>query len=252
MSFVPRIYSDPLQEALLDEGKSHTLSPQTTHYLGTVLRLKAGNSVLLFNNQAGEWECEIEQIAKNKGSVLVRKRLRSPVIPVGPILLFSPLKRDATDLAIRMATELGVRIIQPVQTLRTNTARIKEERLHAIAVEAAEQCNRLTLPEIRPMRPLFDICDQWDNEQKLLVALERYDERNDVCDKKEEKQGCYQENLTGNEGLLIGPEGGFDEKEVQRLLRYEFIQPFSLGNLILKAETAIVAGLAGVFPYIQA
>lgn len=244
MSFVPRIYLDVNPSITLAVNELYDLPAATIHYLGTVLRLKKGDRVLLFNNWDGEWCGEIEQISKNKGVILIQKQLRLPVIPHGPTLLFALLKRDATDLAVRMATELGVKVIQPVQTLRTNSQRIREERLQMIAKEAAEQSNRLTIPEIRPLGSLFEICDAWPQDRPLLVALERGDER--------KIDAIHQSLYNGDEGLLIGPEGGFDEREIKKLLSYEFIRPISLGNLILKAETAVVAGLAKLFPYVKA
>ena len=245
MSFVPRIYVDANHQfSKLVNNELYILPLSVSHYLGNVLRLKKGDSVVLFNNEEGEWMCEIEQPSKNKSFLFVKKQIRSPINPVGPTLLFAPLKRDATDLAIRMATELGVKTIQPVQTMRTNSHRIKEERLKIISIEAAEQSERLTIPKIKPIRPLFEICDYWFGDQPLLVALERCQER--LIDSKRKL------SYNGNEGLLIGPEGGFDEREIKKLLSYQFVVPLSLGNLVLKAETAIVTGLAKLFPYIKA
>lgn len=244
MSFVPRIYIDLDQSITLVANEPCYLSATIVHYLGNVLRLKKGGRVILFNNRDGEWIGEIEHISKNKGVVHLLEQVRLPILAHGPTLLFAPLKRDATDLAVRMATELGVRIIQPVQTLRTNSQRIKDERLLAIAKEAAEQSNRLTIPEIRSLCSLSEICDVWPQDKPLLIALERGNER--------KIDATFQPLYNGNEGLLIGPEGGFDECEIEKLLSYKFILPISLGNLVLKAETAIAAGLAKLFPYVKA
>lgn len=244
MSFIPRIYLDPKFFSGLAEHKTYSLSASISHYLGNVLRLKINDKVILFNNEDGEWLSEIEHSVKNKVSILIKERLRLPIISNGPTLLFAPLKRDATDLAVRMATELGVQIIQPVKTVRTNSQRIKIERLQTITIEAAEQSNRLTVPEVRMMTSLFEVCEDWPQDKLLLVALERCYERDIVTS----NQSFY----TGNEGILIGPEGGFEESEIKKLLSYPFVQPLSLGDLILKAETAIVAGLAKLFPYVKA
>lgn len=244
MSFIPRIYIDPDLSLRIREQDSYVLSLPVTHYLGNVLRLRAGDTVILFNNQDGEWLCMLEGTTKGKGTAIVQKQLRLPILINGPTLLFSPLKRDAMDLAIRMATELGVQVIQPVQTMRTNSHRIREERLRNISIEAAEQSNRLSVPEIRSMDSLFSVCDKWPQDRKLLVTLERGKERKIAI--------SHASSYTGNEGVMIGPEGGFDEREVQRLLSYDFVVPLSLGDLILKAETAVVAGLAKLFPYVRA
>lgn len=236
MSFIPRLYLDPLDFEALAIQKTYPIPAATAHYLGNVLRLKPSEQVVFFNERDGEWHCEITEISKNKGLVTALKQLRQPVIPLGPTLVFAPLKRDATDLALRMATELGVKIIQPVKTLRTNTIRIKEERLRTIAIEAAEQSNRLTIPEIKPIQPLFDFCAAWPKNKILWVAIERCEDYRIPVDKTQQYHG--------DDGILIGPEGGFDQNEIKNLLLYDFVRPLSLGSLILKAETAIVAGLS--------
>lgn len=244
MSFTPRVYIDPDQFDGLQQDKHYSIPAPIVHYLGTVLRLVAGGQVVFFNERDGEWDCEIEHIHKGKGSVVVKTQLRLPIIPFGPTLIFSPLKRDATDLAIRMATELGVSIIQPVHMVRTNSRRIKEDRFRSITIEAAEQSNRLTIPEIRPIMSLDEFCEVWPKNKKLLVACERCEERHIMVD----KHYTYQ----GDEGILIGPEGGFDINELKKLFLYDFVKPLSLGDLILRAETAIAAGLAQLFQYVKA
>ncbi|MDI2091254.1 16S rRNA (uracil(1498)-N(3))-methyltransferase [Commensalibacter oyaizuii] len=244
MSFVPRIYLNPDQCEGIQEQKIYQVSEDIAHYLGNVLRLTAKDPVVLFNERDGEWQCVIEKIGKGKGSLCAQHQLRLPIVPFGPTLVFAPLKRDATDLAVRMATELGVHTIQPVKTAYTNTHRIKEERLQSIVVEAAEQSNRLTIPKIKPILSLFDFCEKWPKDKTLWVAVER----------------CYEKQIPlakdhrfrGDDGILIGPEGGFDKIEIKNLLLYDFVQPLSLGNLILKAETAVVAGLARFSQYVKA
>lgn len=244
MSFIPRLYLDPHEFESLAINKTYAIPTATAHYLGTVLRLKASEKVVFFNVRDGEWECEISTITKNKGVITALKQLRNPIIPFGPTLVFAPLKRDATDLSIRMATELGVQTIQPVRTLRTNTVKIKEERFRTITIEAAEQSNRLTIPEIKPIATLFDFCSTWPKDKTLWVAVERCAEYHIEPNSAEK---CH-----GDDGILIGPEGGFDPNEIKNLLLYDFVRPLSLGNLILKAETAIVAGLTLFSKQVQA
>ncbi|CAI3937603.1 RsmE family RNA methyltransferase [Commensalibacter communis] len=244
MSFIPRIYIDPQEFEALSIGNDYAISAATAHYLGTVLRLKPLEQVVLFNERDGEWSCQINHIAKNKGTIEPIQQLRLPITPLGPTLVFAPLKRDATDLAIRMATELGVKTIQPVKTLRTNTPKIKEERFRSITIEAAEQSNRITIPEIKPVISLFDFCSTWPKNRTLWVAVERCAEHRILPNTTQ--------NYGGNDGILIGPEGGFDPNEIKNLLLYDFVQPLSLGNLILKAETAIVAGLSLFAQHVRA
>lgn len=244
MSFIPRIYLDPHEFEALTTNKDYAIPASTAHYLGTVLRLKASEKVVFFNERDGEWECEISHIAKNKGTIQTTKQLRLPITPLGPTLVFAPLKRDATDLAIRMATELGVQTIQPVKTLRTNTVKIKKERFRSITIEAAEQSNRLTIPEIKPIASLFDFCSSWPKDKTLWIAVERCAEYH--------IEPNSAEKCRGDDGILIGPEGGFDPSEIKNLLLYDFVRPLSLGNLILKAETAIVAGLSLFSQHVRA
>lgn len=236
MSFTPRLYLDPCDFEALATAKLYPIPAATAHYLGNVLRLRPSEKVVFFNERDGEWHCEISEISKNKGIITAQKQLRQPIVPFGPTLVFAPLKRDATDLAIRMATELGVQIIQPVKTLRTNTIKIKEERLRIISIEAAEQSNRLTIPTIRSIQSLFDFCETWPKNKILWVAIERCADYQIPIDKAQE--------CRSDDGILIGPEGGFDPNEIKNLLLCDFVRPLSLGSLVLKAETAIVAGLS--------
>ncbi|CAI3941394.1 MULTISPECIES: RsmE family RNA methyltransferase [Commensalibacter] len=236
MSFTPRLYLDPCDFEALATEKIFPIPTATAHYLGNVLRLRPSDQVIFFNERDGEWHCEISQITKNKGTITAQKQLRQPIILCGPTLVFAPLKRDATDLAVRMATELGVQTIQPVKTLRTNTIKIKEERLRTITIEAAEQSNRLTIPQIRSLQSLFDFCETWPKNKTLWVAIERCVDYQIPIDKAQEYRR--------DDGILIGPEGGFDPNEIKNLLLYDFVRPLSLGSLVLKAETAIVAGLS--------
>ena len=157
----PRLHVDP-DTALLQDDATVPMREDQAHYLGVVLRRGPGDGVRLFNGRDGEWEAVIEHLHKRgRGSFRLRSRVRPPVSEDGPVLLFAPLKRDATDLVVRMATELGVRAIRPVLTERTNASRVNLDRLRAIATEAAEQCERLTIPDIvEPVR-LPDLLGEW-------------------------------------------------------------------------------------------
>ena len=140
------------------------------------------------------------------------------------------LKRDATDLLVRMATELGVAALLPLLSERTNAARVNAARLTAIAVEAAEQSERLTVPESRAPRRLPELQATWPAERPLFAAIER-------------RPGPAIPSLDGPAGLLIGPEGGFPATELDALARCTSVAPVSLGARILRAETAAIAGL---------
>ncbi|MDN6714131.1 MAG: RsmE family RNA methyltransferase, partial [Acetobacter sp.] len=152
-------------------------------------------------------------------------------------LAFALLKRDATDLVLRMGTELGVTEFLPLVTERTNTHRINPERLHAIAVEAAEQCERLDIPAIAQVQTLPALLGSWPQQTSLFAAIERLDER-------ESTPPPTPRLVQEGDGLLIGPEGGLSDGECQTLLKRPFVAPISLGSLVLRADTAVVAGLA--------
>lgn len=209
-----------------------TLVPATAaqaHYLGTVMRRAAGDPVVLFNGADGEWAARIATLRRDRAAFTVEHRLRPQTAEPDLWLLFAPLKRDATDLVAQKATELGVSRLQPVLTARTNAARVNLERLAAIAAEAAEQSERLTVPVLRPPRPLPEVLDDWPADRRLAAALERTEAP----------------AIAAPAGaLLVGPEGGFTAAELDALRARPFVQPVSLGPRILRAETAVIAGLA--------
>jgi 16S rRNA (uracil1498-N3)-methyltransferase len=228
----PRLYVT----AALREGAMIEATPRQAHYLGTVLRRGSGDVVRLFNGSDGEWIASFNTGARHHASLGVERRIRPQQPEPGPWLVFALLKRDATDLVVRQAVELGASRVLPVITERTNAARVNEDRLRAIATEAAEQCERLTVPEIDAPQRLTALLAGWPPGRRLFAAIER--------------SGPGQTLLsTGTasgvaSALLIGPEGGFSATEKDYLLRFDFIMPISLGPTILRAETAAVAGLA--------
>ncbi|WP_172493197.1 16S rRNA (uracil(1498)-N(3))-methyltransferase [Gluconobacter oxydans] len=224
----PRLYV-PASETAFAEGQTIPLPSGQAHYLGNVMRQGVGSAVRVFNERDGEWEAEIAALKKDKGSVLLHRCERTPAPTDGVELLFAPLKRDATELVIRMGTELGVTRFRPVVTERTNTHRLNLERLSLIATEAAEQCERLDIPEILPPESLRVVLAGWPDDRPLFAALER---------RPGEDAGVKAA------ALLIGPEGGFSEAEVELLRRHAAVHALSLGPLVLRAETAVCAGLS--------
>lgn len=261
----------------LGEGAEIVASAEHTHYLGTVLRRTSGDLVRLFNGVDGEWTARLGLARRDRPSqratFTVATRLRAQQPEPGPWLVFALLKREATDLAVRQAVELGVSRILPVITERTNTARVNDERLRAIATEAAEQSERLTLPEIDPPARLAAVLATWARERRLFAALERSWPATPAaaagaraCRAPREPGQCgdasavagvtpaQQSAIAGAAGaprldakpvaLLVGPEGGFTPAEHDLLRRLDFVTPISLGPYVLRAETAVVAGLA--------
>jgi len=156
-----------------------------------------------------------------------------PHKPKMKALVFAPLKKNRMDFLIEKATELGITDFYPVLTQNTETRKINEDRVHAQITEAAEQCERLTIPNFHPLQPLGDLLSDWPAVMPLYACLERIRE---PCLAITEK----------TEGLvfLIGPEGGFTIEETEMIMDCSFTQPVSLGANILRAETAALVCLA--------
>jgi 16S rRNA (uracil1498-N3)-methyltransferase len=201
------------------------------HYLGGVMRRAVGDAVHLFNGRDGEWACRIASMARGKASFAVETMVRAQEAEPDLWLAFAVLKRDTTDLVVQKATELGVSALLPVFTERTNAGRVNADRLRAIAVEAAEQSERLTVPAIRPALKLHDTLAAWPPGRPLFVARERAD-------------AAPPAPVSGPAGLLVGPEGGFGPHDILALDACDFLHPISLGPRILRAETAAIVGLA--------
>ena len=205
------------------------LDRDQAHYLGTVMRLGVGASVVLFNGRDGEWSGVLAEIRRDRAVVAVGTQSRVQVAEPDLWLLFAPLKRDSTDLVVQKATELGVSVIRPVYSARTNTARVNLDRLAAIAREAAEQSERLSVPEVFAPAPLLDVLAAWPADRVLAAAIER-------------SGPAAVPQQAG--ALLVGPEGGFSPGELDVLRAARFVSPICLGPRVLRAETAVIAGLA--------
>ena len=244
MQDLPRLYVDP-QDAGLATDATVPMADGQAHYLGHVLRRQPGDRVRLFNGRDGEWLGAIEALRRDRGGLRVLEQVRPALPEPGPVLVFAPLKRDATDLVVRMATELGAAGLAPVITERTNTARVNAGRWQAIAVEAAEQCERLSLPAIAELVRLPDLLAGWDPQRPLLAAIERAEDRDAG---RPVTLGAWRSGADPlvPPGLLIGPEGGFSEFELRFLRACSFVVPVSLGRRILRAETASLAALAAL------
>jgi 16S rRNA (uracil1498-N3)-methyltransferase len=213
----------------LSLGAEMLLAREQAHYVGNVMRLGPGASLALFNGRDGEWLGFLSEIRRDRAMVVLERQTRPQAPEPDLWLVFAPLKRDATDLVVQKATELGVSVIKPVFTARTNTARMNLERLAAIAREAAEQSERLTVPDILEPRKLLECLADWPLERGLAAAIER--------------AGAAPVPLAAA-ALLVGPEGGFAPAELDALRAARFVSPLCLGPRVLRAETAVIAGLA--------
>jgi 16S rRNA (uracil1498-N3)-methyltransferase len=220
-------------DAPLTESTQVPLEAAQSHYLSNVMRLQPGDTLRLFNGVTGEWQADVAQISRKQAVLNVRHQTRTPEREPDCWLCFALLKRQKTDLVVEKATELGAAVIQPVVTARTQADHVNLERLRAIAVEAAEQCERLVVPEIREPVPLVRLMQTWPT-RKLYVA----DERRDAAVLHPES------GAAGPRALMIGPEGGFTGAELAGIATTPQVTRVSLGRRILRAETAAIAGLA--------
>lgn len=248
---VPRLHL----EADLAEGASVALDADQARYLMQVLRLRSGDEARVFNARDGEWTATLGDGGKKSTRLLIGSQRRKSAPPAVDLhLLFAPVKRQATDLIVEKATELGVTAIRPVMTRRTNSDRVRVDRLEAIAREAAEQSERLELPEVREAESLDRTLDGWgktDGERRLLFLDEAAG--GDGSPWREAEAGApaalaaLRDAPRGPHGapwaVLIGPEGGFAPEERARLRALPFVTVASLGPRILRAETAAIAAL---------
>jgi 16S rRNA (uracil1498-N3)-methyltransferase len=223
----------------LASGISLALAEGQAHYLRSVLRLAPGAQLALFNGHDGEWSGRIEGIAKGKCSAVLDVQTRPQVAEPDLWLVFAPVKRARIDYLVEKATELGVAALYPVRTQRTIVERVNVERLQANATEAAEQTERLTVPVVHPPDTLSAVISRWPQERRLIVCDER-----GQAPPIAEIIGSLRDRLASGAAVLIGPEGGFTETELDGLANLPFVSPVSLGPRVLRADTAALAALA--------
>lgn len=229
-------------ETPLAAGISVALDASQSNYLGNVMRLGAGDRVLLFNGRDGEWAAVIETLGKKKATAVVNQQTRPQEQGPGPWLAFAPLKKMRTDFLVEKATELGVSKLFPVFTRHTNSARINLERMRAHAIEASEQCERLTVPDIDAAKTFEQFITGWPRERRLLVLDESGggEPIAKILASLQAAPGGPPHEC----GFLCGPEGGFEESELDAIRKLDFVSPVDLGPRILRAETAAVSALA--------
>jgi 16S rRNA (uracil1498-N3)-methyltransferase len=231
----PRLYVD----APLASGAEVPLDRDRANYLLNVLRLKAGDAVLLFNGRDGEWAATLVGTGKRGGALSVSERTREQPAPGNLHLLFAPLKHVRLDYVVQKAVEMGAARLQPVITRHTQVARVNVERMRANVVEAAQQCGILTVADVAEPLPFAAALDALVPERLVVFC----DEDAEVRDPLAALAG-----LRADAGIavLIGPEGGFSEEERAALLRRPRVVRISLGPRILRADTAAVAAMAVV------
>jgi 16S rRNA (uracil1498-N3)-methyltransferase len=222
----------------LAAGREIELEPARAHYLRSVLRLGPGAAVAVFNAEDGEWLCRIAGIGKNGARLTAERRLRSPEPGGEPDLwlLFAPIKRARLDWLVEKATELGVAALLPVWTAHTQVERVNLDRLRAHAVEAAEQSERLSVPELRAPERLGRLLATWTGARRLVVC--------DESGAGEPISDAAARLPPGPVALLVGPEGGFDETELDAIGKLSFVTRVGLGPRVLRGETAALAAVA--------
>jgi 16S rRNA (uracil1498-N3)-methyltransferase len=249
---IPRLFTD----AALAEGAEFPAAEGQGAYLGQVLRKRPGDPVRLFNGRDGEWEGTVASLARDR-AVLRAERCLAPQRGVPDVtLLLGVLKRDAMEAAVQAAVELGAARIVPVLAGRSVPDRVNVARLSLIAREAAEQCERLEVPEVTEPRPFGAALDAWaaapprggvrarepegaapqaERPPTLFLAAERHGAR---------PLPLAAAGAAPPLGLLVGPEGGFTPAELDDALARPFVVAATLGPRILRARTAVAAGLA--------
>ena len=216
----------------LAAGQAVPLSPDQSHYLTGVMRLAVGAGVLLFNGRDGEWRASLTVAGKRGAIATCEAQTRPLQMPPDLWLLFAPIKKARTDFIVEKAVELGVQRVLPVQTRRTNAERLRQDKMTAHAIEAAEQCGATYVPEVADLLPLDRLLRQWPEGRRLYW-----------CDETALGRPATLTPVSGPAAILIGPEGGFDPGENQRLRGLPYVVPLSLGPRILRADTAAVAAI---------
>jgi 16S rRNA (uracil1498-N3)-methyltransferase len=227
----------------LGAGARFDLDRPQTHYLVNVMRLEAGAGLLVFNGRDGEWRAKIEVARKNVCTLVAEARTRPQAASPDVWLVFAPVKRAPIDYIAAKATELGVRGLRPIVTRHTAVTRVNLERVRANALEAAEQCGRLDVPEIVPPQPLEQLIASWPAGRRLLLCAETGDAP-DIGSALAAEAHVNGPGDSGPWAILVGPEGGFARAELDALRKLTFVKAVSLGPRVLRAETAAVAALA--------
>jgi 16S rRNA (uracil1498-N3)-methyltransferase len=228
-------------DAPLSAGESLELDREQTNYVLTVMRMKAGEALVVFNGRDGAWMARIAD-AHRKGAVLEIVVQTQHQTPKSDLWFgFAPLKTGRLDYLVQKATEMGAGVIQPVITRYTQVQKLRTDKLVANVIEAAEQCEVLSVPEVPEEIGLAELLSHWQQTQGLRRLV--------FCDESAPNHSPVQQlrDLDGLPiGILVGPEGGFSDEERNHLLGQSFVVPISLGPRILRADTAAVAALTVV------
>jgi 16S rRNA (uracil1498-N3)-methyltransferase len=233
----PRLYID----APLAAGALVPLDRQQSHYLTNVLRLGSEDRVLAFNGRDGEWLARLSVAGRKGASLALITQARDQTTPTDLHYVFAPLKHARLDYIVQKAVEMGASRLQPVLTRHTQVSRLNLDRMRANAIEAAEQCGILCLPEIAAPMALEQACAALEPNRVLVFCDEAADVRDPVAALSAAKSEA---GSPPKLAVLIGPEGGFAPEEREALLRHARVVRLALGPRILRADTAAVGALA--------
>ena len=212
------------------------LNKTDTHYLKNVMRCKKNDQINLFNENDQEFLSKILEIKKYETILEIFELSNNTEIINDIFLIFSLVKKNKMDFIIQKATELGVRKIFPILTERSSIRDINPSRMVAIAKEASEQSNRISIPEISNLMTIQELLEQWDKKRSILYADEilKINKNLTILNRK---------NFVKS-SLLVGPEGGFSPEENDMLKTYKYVFPISFGETILRSDTAVIVGLS--------
>jgi 16S rRNA (uracil1498-N3)-methyltransferase len=235
----PRLFID----APIAAGARLPLADPQTHYLADVLRLKPGSELLVFNGRDGEWLARFTREHRRTAHLVAGEQVR-PQPPAGDLhYLFAPLKRARLDYTVQKAVEMGVSRLVPVITRHTQAERVNAHRMRANAIEAAEQCGVLALPDTAEPIGLAAAVAALEPTRLLVFCDENADVANPVAALTEARAAVAAAGLRPV-AVLIGPKGGFADDERMMLLERGNVVRLALGPRILRADTAAVAALA--------
>ena len=226
----PRLYID----TELAIGQEINLSKEQSHYIANVMRKNIGDEICVFDGKNGEFDAKITQVSKKSVTIECIKQIRAQDNLPNITLFFAPIKGHRNDNIIEKATEIGIKNIFPIISERTIVRKPNIEKYRLNAIEAVEQCESLTIPNFYPEKNLMDAINAFEGD-KIFFA-------------DEAGGGNFIKNAVSQNdksiALLIGPEGGFSEGERKKLLTNKKVCPISLGGRILRADTAVITGLA--------
>lgn len=231
----------------LGQGQTLRLTRAQAHYLFAVMRQGEGATLRVFNGRDGEWRARVARAGKRDGTLSVEVQTAPQRQPPDLWLLFAPIKKARTDFIVEKAAELGAARILPVQTDFTNAERVRQDRLQAHAVEAAEQCGGTFVPAVAGLQRLDRMLADWPAGRRLMFCDEGLAGRSSALSglfaQQRDRKDSHHAGASAPWAILIGPEGGFSDTERAALAALPFAAAVALGPRILRADTAAVAAL---------